>query len=456
VPYFLSIIKPKYGIGFVVFFLPLASRSMVFDHILISLPVFMVIALLMGLLIQAASDNSDINRKSNKLVNKEVIILFFLSIMISFIGYLSNGLPANVTILSNEISNLMNYTAVMVASMIFYAILIKNMYTANDWLFYIRIFLCGLLFLGVMYVLSGPLHVNLPDFLQPITVYGIGNSVRGVTADLYSQARFAGYIGYYENFVEYLVIEVALAIILIVKRRTLVDLVLGLSIMIVSLLFGFITGTRAFPILLAILFILILIIQLRGGVNRQAIYTGILSICGLGIIYFGLTFFSGSLLVNRISSMGIHSSDDVLTLLAADPVGAFFALINRADMLVYFNEIVKTTGLIGIGPLTIHTLGGTDMVFHDCYYGIYVSLGLLGLVSFLLLNLNMVRDLHQAFRNSRSEILYAICLALIITLLVDGIKVSFWRIPPTVFIYWFVFALIVSVTNLWKSGNWNY
>ena len=60
------------------------------------------------------------------------------------------------------------------------------------------------------------------------------------------------------------------------------------------------------------------------------------------------------------------------------------------------------------------------MVFHNSYYGIYVSLGLLGLISYLLLNLKLMNGLRQAFKNNKSEIMYPICLSLIITLLIDG------------------------------------
>lgn len=458
ITYIITIIKPRYGIGFVIFFLPLASRYIYLGKIQISLLVFMVIALLPGLLANALNQKKGINKKENKLENKEVIILFLLSIMTSFIGYIYNGLPANVTILNYEVevSNLINYIAVMISSMVLYAILVKNIYSGKDWFFYIKIFLSGLLFLGVIYILSGPLHLNLPGFLQPITVDEYGQEIRGVSESIFAQTRFAGYVGYYENFVEYLVIEIALAIILIFKRKKRLDLIWGISVIGTSLLFGLISGTRSFPILLIINFILILVFQLRGGVKKQSIYSGILAIGGFVIIYLSLPFFSDSLLVTRFSSMGIHNLTDVFALLTADPGNSFFTLINRGNMLIYFDQIIKTSGFIGVGPLTIHTLSGTDMVFHSSYYGIYVSLGLLGLISFLLLNVKIMNGLRQALKNNKSEIMYSICLSLIITLLIDGIKVSFWRIPPTVFIYWFVFALIASFTHLWKAGNWNY
>jgi hypothetical protein len=452
--YIISLIKPRYGVGFVIFFLPLASRSMVFGEIQISIMVFMVFALLAGCLIKDVSPKKEVNYKAIKLMNKEVLFLFLLSILISFIGYLINGLPANVTMLINETSNLINYIAVLISAMTLYIILVKIINSAADWFYYVKIFLSGLLFLGFMYILSGPLHINLPDFLQPISVFDSTVNIKGVS-DVYSGARFAGYVGYYENFVEYLVIIIALAIILIFKRKNRLDLLLGISVIGTSLFFGLLSATRSFPLLLIIFFILILMFQLIGGNRKQTLISGTLVIGGLVIIYFGLSIFTNSLLVSRFSSMGISNFSDIVYKLADDPGNNFFALINRPEMLIYFDPIVKTSGIIGVGPLTIHTLSGTVMVFHNGYYGIYVSLGLLGLFSYLLLNFNIMKGLQRTFQNNRSEIMYSISFSLLITLLIDAIKVSFWRIPPTVFIYWFVFALIVSFTNLWKTGNWN-
>ena len=131
------------------------------------------------------------------------------------------GLPANVTLpfFYNEVSNLINYILVMISSMVLYAILVKKTNSGRDWFFYVKIFLSGLLFLGLIYIVSGPMHINLPDFLQPTSAIDNVINIRDISADTFSRARFAGYIGYYENFVEYLVIIIALAIILINRKK---------------------------------------------------------------------------------------------------------------------------------------------------------------------------------------------------------------------------------------------
>ena len=88
----ISMIKPKYGIGIVVFLLPFASRYIIIGDTWISLLVFMVIALLGGLLVNIGLlQKYRINNKEIKLANKEVIILFLLSMLISFIRYMYHG-----------------------------------------------------------------------------------------------------------------------------------------------------------------------------------------------------------------------------------------------------------------------------------------------------------------------------------------------------------------------------
>lgn len=117
-----------------------------------------------------------------------------------------------------------------------------------------------------------------------------------------------------------------------------------------------------------------------------------------------------------------------------DKLENIIILINRPDTLLFFDEIIHTAGFIGLGLLTIHSISGSVEVFHNAYYGIHVSLVLLGLTSFLLLIFKKTKGLLQALKNKKSEIVCAVLVSLIITLLVEGSKY-----PSGVSRKWFLF-----------------
>jgi hypothetical protein len=202
------------------------------------------------------------------------------------------------------------------------------------------------------------------------------------------------------------------------------------------------TANKTLPLMLGV-FTFVFFMLIKG--YRYKFVAAVVAVLTLVAFTYLENFLANTFLMQRLSVVGeqyYKLSDGVtlhnLTLLAG-----------RADLIPYFPEVVKTGGIFGIGPLVAWKIHGSNIVYHNLYYSLYVSFGLAGLVAFIALPFKAAADLfrsviHSTLEDRRGKIL----LILFAIILLDQVKVSALRIPFGAFTFAFLLALSVAVARL--------
>ncbi|MBM3210690.1 hypothetical protein FJZ33_00605 [Candidatus Poribacteria bacterium] len=432
--------------GLIIFSLPLAIRSLkIAGNYGISFVALMIVFFFIGFYVKG-------EKRPTKTPHKGLIFIITLSLLCSSLTLSIKGLPANVSLLEDIDKNIFRFINTILASNFLYILLVKNVHSKTDWLFYAKSFLYSIVFLFVIFVAVNAFNIKLPNFFMPTVVDEYGRNIeRDALVDnitIYGKTRFAGYIGFYENFVEYLIIIMSFAIITIasIRRFFSYEKLLGLVCIILSLWFGlFTTATRSFPILIGILILIFLIFQVRiRQLSRVFLWIAMLGFAML--IILNSSFWIDSYMYERFTSEW-----DWRTILSS-PMN-FLYYSGRQDLVLYFRDVLSLGGAFGVGPLIIHSVYNSNIVFHNLYYSVYISLGLFGLISILAFFFVVIRDLLGILGNKQTNTISIILIAIIITLLIDGLKVTFLRSPQMVYIFWFVFAMSVSFSRFNYRGK---
>jgi hypothetical protein len=123
--------------------------------------------------------------------------------------------------------------------------------------------------------------------------------------------------------------------------------------------------------------------------------------------------------------------------------------IGRRDIVMSFADIIQTGGFLGIGPFVVWQLNGSNIPFHNLYYALYLNFGFIGFSFFAVLFGRIVMDLFRIYRNDEKlRGIAMIFLLMFLILLAEQMKVSSYRIPFGIFMWWYLFALFSSLQNL--------
>ena len=442
------IFRPIYAILVITFFLPMANRLVAFGDVRISFVALLIFSLFLGYTIKKRFTFSDPRRVRYK----TLLLLVVTAIFISFGILVIRGLPYNIELLEANITqNVTNYLSAFIAGLIYYLIIVTETYCFEHIHLYVRIFVLTLFFLSVIYFLTNIIGITLPVFISPINIENIGGMQIATTISkeisVFDEVQFAGYIGYIENFAEYLFVLFVFGFVLIISsNRKKIYISMGVTCCILVLMFAVPTAIKAFPIMVA-LFILSQIILIKNNSVRIGLF---LFLIIMGLVSFYMwdylieTFFLKRLSIIMVRYALLESPFDVLNL------NDIVFLIGREDLITIFSNIIETGGFFGIGPVVVGFISGSNIPFHNLYYALYLDFGLFGFFIFITLFVRIIIDLIKTYIKANSSLKMTVLsfLLLFVLLLIEQIKVSMFRIPSGILTFWFVFAMIVCLVNI--------
>ncbi len=439
--------KPKYGLYLIIFLMPLAGNALTIRYFNFSF---------ISLLIFAFSFSYFFSKKITypkikKIKYKKYIILIFAAYCISLLSLLYNGLDFDVSYFGFIEENVTNYISTAVAGVFLYLIISMEISSLEQIFEYMRVFLFTLFFLALAVFLKNILHFPLPDFISP--TYIIGTAATGVQLithepDSTGFSNFAGFLGYVENFGEYLFVLFAISTALLfnskgnVKQRH-----IGLAGVILTLVFSIPTAIKAFPIMVGLFMILFLLFSKNIGKRFTIICFFVMG--WVLFVYFG-NYLKETYFFQRFYEIERRYAETGSNVNLYN----FAYWIGRRDLITSFSDIIQTGGFLGIGPFVVWQLNGSNIPFHNLYYALYLNFGLIGFAVFVLFFLRIALDLFKICKNDAGlRNIAMLFLFMFVILLAEQIKVSSFRISFGIFMYWFLFALFASLQNLKHIQN---
>lgn len=447
------LLRPIYGILIIIFFLPMANRLATFGDIRISFVALLIFSFFLGYAIKKNfifSNIKGVRYKGN-------LGLAIVSILISLCILVIKDLPYSIEILeANVTQNVTNYLSAILSAIIFYLLIVMETYSFEQIQSYIKTFVLTLLFLAVIF-LTNILGITLPRFISPIFISeGIGGEQIAITMleeqNISDKTHFTGYIGYIENFAEYLFILFVFGFIVITNSdKNKIYKTMGAMCCVLTLLFAIPTAIKAFPVMVG-LFLLSLFIFLKNRTIRIGIFI-FLIIAGL-IPFYIRDYLMGIFFFQRFEIFQFRYALLGYTFNIFDLNDIAF-LSGRPDLIAFFRDIVETGGIFGIGPFVVWLINGSDIPFHNLYYALYLNFGLSGFIIFITLFARIIIDLTKAYKNVEPsfKITSLSFLFLFIILLIGQMKVSSFRISSGILMYWFLFALFASFSNIIERKN---
>jgi len=354
-----------------------------------------------------------------------ILLSFSLSIFIVFVrqDYSDVSGFGLISVKSTSII----FISVYISCLLLYVIIYSTTKSLSELLTFITAFIVSSYYIFLSWVGSFIYNFGLPDFLQ------MRHSGGGYE-------RFSGFWGDYELTNEYFFIVLILSIITLSNKDSKrSQKILSLGAIIISLPLAVSTGTRSFLVMIALFIIIsfiLLIFRKNISIARK------MSLTFASIIIMIITYF-------LVSRSYIFSKRFEQTLILAQSgsrnIYIFEKIVNRSYSDTY-QDILEVGGLFGIGPVFVHNVRGLDMVYHCLYYSLVINFGIIGLIIYLAFFKKLLKDLYINYK-SKSNILYLMLFSLLLSLLVDEIKINFMRQASQILIYWFLFAIIAVVNN---------
>jgi hypothetical protein len=244
--------------------------------------------------------------------------------------------------------------------------------------------------------------------------------------------RFAGLLIDYELIVDYSLIMISCALVLIVRGKYILTAILSI---LSSGVIGVFSGTRAFAAVTIVFSGLLLIIMIwrygtSGRVFRLLLFGGA-SILVIGFICIEM-FPEGPVFERLESSLWFFKKGD------------YKEAINR-DILKALPIIINSSGIFGNGSMLISKIDDDWMVFHNVYLGIYANYGIVGLLLVGWLLGSSIYKLVALIRKGKDRQLSEsalILLAMLLSLMMEQMKISALRMISIMLLYGFVFLII--------------
>ena len=312
-----------------------------------------------------------------------------------------------------------------------------------------RAFLWSGIYLAVVYLITGVAEIRLPDMLSPRWISKdlaneLGTRGTSFTPSLFAGSHFTGFIGFTENFAEYLFVLFAFAVTLLLARlQKKTDIALGASAIVISLLLSIPTAIKAYPVMIMLFLIPLVLIGAKGNRRLYIIVTLLFA----AIVYYGVReTLSQTLYFKRFSVV-----TERLNKAEKDPsaVASLARIMGREDIVTFFPKVAETGGIFGIGPVIVRAISYSPIPYHNLYYSLWLSFGLMGLVIYIAFFLRMVLRLIWVRRLSYDLKSSAAALVLImLVLLIEQFKVSAFRVSYGVISFWLVFGLSSACANI--------
>jgi len=381
---------------------------------------------------------------------KKYISLISISIFVSLVGFLVIGTYSDlyVTDGSKFIYNpsfhdllwpLIRYMLSITSGICLYIIICNETRSERDISSSLFAFILSLSYLFVTWIGSFVYNLNLPSFLK-MRYSGGGHSFNDLN-------RFSGYVGEYGLQAEYFILVIVFSLVLVFASKIHLSVkLIPVGAIILAIPMGVSTGTRAFVVILLVF----LVLAISFLVFTRAISFGnIICILIAGILISSFVFYKmrGSLLEKRLAQTEEIASSKV-TKSEKGMIGKIEKMLNR-KYFTAFNDIVKSAGFLGVGPLSIPGVGGIAFCWHSLYYDIYIKFGIIGLFIYLCFYCKLLIDLLKRILEKKSISLHAIFLfALFFSLLLGEYARSYQNQASFMLMYWFLFGIIACANNM--------
>jgi len=343
--------RDKLAVGVMVFFIPFAAHPLADSNfpILLGLNAFLVWSIWLGM--KTRTLLTRIGYVSWTHISGK-LRYFYYFLLAGFLIPLAKNDYSDINLGSlSPLESVVNYSLSIFTLILFIKIMVNYGYDFEfqDKLKLVFASTCFLQFASFVFYYGG--YGNLvPRFLL------------GTDALAGSYLRFGALLGDYELIADYSLVVIGLAIILYVKRRW---TAVAATACLVSMAIGILSGTRSFIVVLLIFILLVGLLY----VARLRLYHSLFkfTIVGALIVIAGLYAVDNftpaeAILVRAVQSIEYLKEGDIQ------------AATNR-NLLAALPDLVKTSGFLGMGAVTIYQIGNNGMVYHNLYYAIYANFG---------------------------------------------------------------------------------
>ena len=429
----------------IIFLIPLAEKTIGIGSFSVSFVSAIMLSFYLGCSINKSTENVTVNKE---LFPFYTVVIVFTSI--SFIKYTYLGIPSSLDILPmSENDNISNYLTTSASGLILVSIIYSN---ATD----VFIEKCSNYFVGSIYfllIIYALIKIGLPipDAIGPVVYLQENSNITGgiEAVSLQSESLFSGFHGHVENFAEYLNLVIILAFLSYCgTSRTLKQRLIFLSVCAISSLFGIISGNKSF-LILSSLFILIynfLILIKNKKLHAIQLLFLVVIFSACFVLFYNLDRFDNFYLVSRFQTI----PDRFAETSNGGWVEKMFTIIGRADILTDFWNVVVTGGLFGVAPMVFWKINNSVMPYHNLYYQLILSYGIVGFFAFAFLVLSVLVKLYKIIiAASPLESQKAIILfSLLVCILLNQMKVSSFRISTAQLTLWLVYGICLSYAKL--------
>ena len=257
-------------------------------------------------------------------------------------------------------------------------------------------------------------------------------------------SRFSGLFGDYELIIDYCLMIVALTIsnFILYKGNKLISILTILA----TLFMGIQSGTRSFLIILPLFFISFYLLSWIFSIYRRKFTVLFLTFSGL-VYLFVMKFSSQIIVFERLfEAKQIYSS-----------TGSLNEASNR-HFGKSVNSIMENVMIIGNGSLAFDQINGDEMVSHNLLMHTYSRYGITGLFLLLVLFFKSIISSLKCIIKTKSKIQKIegiILVSLLISLLIQEMKISAIRYQHSMLIYTFLFILVYYYLYQFKTKKVN-
>jgi hypothetical protein len=267
----------------------------------------------------------------------------------------------------------------------------------------------------------------LPDFLVGSATV-MDESDKGLT-DI---VRNAGLIGDYELIVDYAIIVIFMALILIVHSKNITLSFLGI---IASIVISAFSGTRSFFVVILIIMLLFLFCNFILIKNKIKVLK---MISVLLFLFFGLYIF---ILKDLVVFERLMFAIDLFK------SGASIEGTANRNVLSYLPTFIENTSFLGNGSFFFFSLHNNSLVSHNIFLALYAKYGFIGIVLLFVLLLYFFKMLFKFIIKTKNELQKMetiLFLSFLVGLLFQECKVSGIRFFASIMIYVIFFMILYS------------
>jgi len=116
--------------------------------------------------------------------------------------------------------------------------------------------------------------------------------------------------------------------------------------------------------------------------------------------------------------------------------------LGREGLITMAADLFRTAGLLGGLPFAIYNFKGSVIAYHNGYYQLLLNYGLFGLLVLLFFFMKVLRSLSMLIQNPVTRRPAVCFIGLFITLAFEQMKVSIFRMTPSLLTFFFLIAVV--------------